>query len=102
MGYSSPTLIAWVELGVASRTDPVLNAEICRVSQRVEDDAEVTLREYFGIADAVPAKAAVRMVLSLLDGLAFRTMLQDEASARKALKVFRVLVEPWLGRGADQ
>ena len=71
--YSSPTLVAWIELGVASRTDPVLNAEMRRLSERVEDDAEVTLREYFGIADSVPAKAAVRMVLSMPDGLALRT-----------------------------
>ena len=98
--YSSPTLVAWVELGVAARTDPILNKEMRRVSQRLEDEAEVTLRELFGIADQVEAKAAVRMVLSLLDGLAFRSMLQDEASARKALQVFRLLVEPWLGKGA--
>ena len=97
--YSGPTLSAWMELTVASRTDPVLNEHMRRVSLRLEDEAEVTLRKFFGIADNVPAKASVRMVLSLLDGLAFRTILQDEASARKALDVFRVLVEPWLGRG---
>jgi AcrR family transcriptional regulator len=98
--YSSDTLIAWIELGVASRTDPVLNAHMREVSLRLEDEIEGTLRVLFGIADDVPARAAVRMVLSLLDGLAFRSMLQDEASARKALKVFRALVEPFLGRGA--
>ena len=98
--YSSDTLTAWIELTVGARTDPVLKAHMCRVSLRLEEEAEVTLRELFGIADDVPAQAAVRMVLSLLDGLAFRTMLQDEAAARKALKVFRVLVEPYLGEGA--
>ena len=99
--YSGPTLSAWMELAVASRTDPVLKEEMRRVSQRLEDDAEVTLREFFGIADHVPAKASVRLVLSLLDGLAFRTILQDDESARASLHVFRVLVEPWLGQGGD-
>ncbi len=98
--YSGPTLSAWMELTVASRTDPVLQKQMRRVSLRLEAEAEVTLRKFFGIAEHVPAKASVRMVLSLLDGLAFRRILQDDASARKALHVFRVLVEPWLGRGS--
>jgi AcrR family transcriptional regulator len=97
--YSSPTLSAWMELTVAARTDPVLKAEMGRVSGRLEDEAEITLREFFGIANDVPAKASVRLVLSLLDGLAFRCILQDDRAARKSLKVFRVLVEPWLGQG---
>ena len=94
--YSSPTLVAWVELGVAARTDPILKIEMDRVSRQLEEEAEVTLRELFGISSDVPAKPIVRMVLSLLDGLAFRTMLQDEASAQKALGAFRILVEPHL------
>jgi len=98
--YSSDTLTAWIELTVGARTDPILKEHMCRVSLRLEEEAEVTLRELFGIADDVPAQAAVRMVLSLLDGLAFRTMLQDEAAARKALRVFRTLVEPYLGQDA--
>ena len=99
---SSPALVAWIELGVAARTDPFLSQEMRRVSERFEDEAETTLREVFGIAEQVQAKAVVRMVLSLLDGLALRQMLQDQASARKALQVFRRLVEPWLGGGAQR
>jgi AcrR family transcriptional regulator len=97
--YSGPTLSAWIELAVAARTDPVLRQHMRGVSQRVEEEAEVTLRKLFGIADDVPAKASVRMVLSLLDGLAFRRILQDDDSARASLRVFRTLVEPWLGHG---
>jgi AcrR family transcriptional regulator len=97
--YSGPTLSAWIELAVAARTDAVLKEHMGRVSRRLEDEAEITLRKLFGIADEVPAKASVRLVLSLLDGLAFRSILQDEKSARKSLKVFRTLVEPWLGQG---
>ena len=97
--YASPTLTAWMELTVASRTDPVLSEEMRRVSLRLEAETEATLRELFGISDNVPAGPAVRMVLSLLDGLALRTILQDEESARQALQVFRRLVEPWLGHG---
>jgi AcrR family transcriptional regulator len=100
--YSGPTLSAWLELVVASRTDPVLQVQMHRVSRRLEAEAETTLRELFGIADSVPATASVRMVLSLLDGLALRTILQGEASAKEALAVFRVLVEPWLVKGASR
>ena len=97
--YSGPTLTAWMELVVAARTDPVLKEEMQRISGKLEDDAEVTLRQFFGIADHVPARAAVRMVLSLLDGLAFRSILQGDRATRKSLQVFRRLVEPWLGQG---
>lgn len=94
--YSGPTLTAWIEMVVAGRTDPALGAHMERLSLRVEDGAEDTLRELFGIAPEVPARASVRLVLSVLDGLALRSVLQGEPAAREALKVFRVLVEPWL------
>ncbi len=96
--YSGPTLNAWIEVSVASRTDPALNEHMCRLNRRVESATEKTLRELFGIAESVPAKASVRMVLSLLDGLALRTILQDETSAREALRVFQFLVTPYLGK----
>jgi AcrR family transcriptional regulator len=95
--YCGPTLSAWIELVVAARTDPDLREQMHRVSGRLEQEAESTLRELFGIDSKVPARAAVRMVLSLLDGLALRTILQGEDSSREALTVFRALVEPWLG-----
>jgi len=94
--YASPTMIAWVELAVASRADPVLSEAMQRLSRRLEDDVEVTLRAVFQIADGVPAQPIVRMVLSLLDGLALRCMLQDDEAAHKALLVFKTLVTPWL------
>jgi AcrR family transcriptional regulator len=100
--YSGPTLSAWIELVVAARTDPALREQMNRVSGRLEEEAEATLRELFGIDSTVPARAAVRMVLSLLDGLALRNILQGEDSSREALTVFRALVEPWLLRGASQ
>ena len=95
--YSGPTLTAWVELVVAARTDPTLKEEMSRLSQHMENEAEITLREYFGIPDAVPAKAAVRMALSFLDGLAFRAILKDDQEVRDSLQVFRHIVEPWIG-----
>ncbi len=97
--YSGPTLSAWIELTVAARTDPDLQTHMRQVSERMETEAEETLRTLFGIAEAVPSKASVRMVLSLLDGLAFRSILQDEDAVHEALTVFRILVTPWLGKG---
>ncbi len=90
------TLAAWVELAVASRTDPELQAHMSAVSERLEDDAEQTLRDLFGLGPGVPLRASVRLALSLVDGLALRTVLQGEDASREALGVFRVLVEPWL------
>lgn len=94
--YASPTMIAWVELAVASRADPVLSAAMQRLSRRLEEDVESTLRAVLQIADGVPAQPIVRMVLSLLDGLALRCMLQDDEAAHEALLVFKTLVSPWL------
>ena len=100
--YTGPTLSAWMEMVVASRTDPELQEHMRRISRKLEEETEVTLREYFGIATHVPGRASVRLVLSLLDGLALRTILQDEAAAREALTIFRVLVEPWLGMTVEK
>lgn len=97
--YSGPTLTAWMELVIAARTDSFLREEMQRIGKRMEDEAELTLRQFFGIGDHVPAKSAARMVLSLLDGLAFRSILHGEKSAQKSLQVFRGLVEPWLEQG---
>jgi AcrR family transcriptional regulator len=99
---SSPTLVAWVELGVAARTDPQMNAEMRRLSERLEDEVEDTLRTFFGVETASPMRATVRMILSMLDGLAFRTMLQDEEAAKRALDVFRLLVTPWLSKDTSR
>ena len=98
--YAGPTLSAWLELTVAARTDPVLHAQMQRLSGDMETEAERTLRDIFGISDGVPARAVVRMVLSLLDGLALRSILQGEDAAREALTVFRHLVEPYLTPGS--
>ena len=95
--YAGPTLSAWLELVVASRTDPALHGPMARLSLELEEEAERTLRHQFGVAESVPARPAVRLVLSVLDGLALRTILQGEDAAREALGVFRHLVEPWLG-----
>jgi AcrR family transcriptional regulator len=93
---ASPTMVAWMELAVASRTDPVLGEQMRRLSLRLEDEVEVTFRQFFQIDPETPARAAVRLLLSTLDGLALRSMLQDEESARPALEVFRILVAPFL------
>ena len=94
--YSGPTLLAWIELVVAARTDPDLQEHMQRVTARLEDEAAITLRALFGVKSTVPTKESVQMVLSLLDGLALRTVLQGESSARGALAIFQLLVDPWL------
>lgn len=96
---SSPSLTAWVELGVAARTEPALQQRMRALSLRLEEDAEQALGALFGRPTA--PRAAVRLVLSLLDGLAVRGVLQGEQESREALGVFRVLVTPWLSEVAS-
>ena len=96
----SPALVAWLELGVASRTDAALKDRMRRLSERVEEDAEDTLRGLLGVQPTSPMRGVSRMVLSLLDGLALRAMLQDEEAAKEGLDVFRALVSPWFKRAA--
>ncbi len=94
---SSPSLTAWVELGVAARTEPALLERMQILGLRLEEDAEQALGALFGRPLTAPPRAVVRLVLSLLDGLALRGVLHSQQGSREALGVFRVLVTPFLG-----
>ena len=94
--YSGPTLHAWMELLVASRTDPALSEQLRHVDERFFDQARLTCRWLFGLHDADEAtvSALTRMILSVLDGLALnRTLYRDDSQQRAALELFeRALV----------
>lgn len=78
--YSGPTLVAWLELVVAARTDPPLLAAIRGVDDRFTPEAEATLCRLLGIEPGPRAQAATRLVVSLLDGLALNHQIQGPAA----------------------
>jgi AcrR family transcriptional regulator len=95
--YSGPTLAAWQELVVASRTDAALRRVVKRVDARFTADAEVTFRSMFKLPAGVDVAAATRVVLALFDGLALaNVVVRDAPLARRALTELRRLLAPWL------
>jgi AcrR family transcriptional regulator len=80
--YSGPTLVAWIELLVASREEPALRARLQAVDARFFAAAQETCGELLGDRALTPAERAAltRLLLSTLDGLALHQMLVAEAS----------------------
>lgn len=98
--YSGPTLAAWQELVVAARTDEELRAVVARVDRRFVREAEDTFRVVFGAGADADVRAATRLVLSLLDGLALNHVLdRSDAQARRVLAEFAALARSWRRRG---
>lgn len=75
--YTGKTFYAWVELLVASRTDPELRDHLRRVDEAFFAQATRTCCVLLGLDadDAGKAAALARLVLSMLDGLALHYML---------------------------
>jgi AcrR family transcriptional regulator len=101
--YSGPTLGAWMELVVASRTDPVLREAVAGVNRRFADDAEIAFREVFGVPDSPLVPAAARLVMALFDGLATTHFLEDDAvPLAETIALFKQLIAPWTERGLKE
>lgn len=70
--YSGPTLAAWMELAIASRTDAQLRRHIAGIDQRFFAHARAAMVELF-VGDRFSASrtsALTRLLLSAFDGLA--------------------------------
>ena len=99
--YSGPTLVAWLELVVAARTDPPLRAAIQGVDDRFMPEAEATLCQLLGAAPGPETRAATRLVVSLLDGLALHHQVQAERTqVEPVLELFQRLLQPLLRASA--
>ncbi|MEZ6186615.1 MAG: TetR/AcrR family transcriptional regulator [Planctomycetota bacterium] len=99
--YGGPTLGAWQELVVASRTDPALREHVAAVNARFRADAEATFRALFGLPAAAPVGPALSLALAALDGLALNHVLEvDDTAARAALDELARLAGSWLPGGA--
>jgi AcrR family transcriptional regulator len=89
--YSGPTLLAWMELVVAARTDPALREHVAAVDRRFFEDAKSTFRRVFG--DTPQTAAATRMLTSLFDGLALHHVVNpDPAVIADVLALFKLLI----------
>lgn len=93
--YSGPTLGAWMELVVASRTDPALREAVAAVNRRFSDDAEVVFQQVFGVPDSPVVPAAARLVMALFDGLATTKFLEDDTvPLTETIALFKQLIAP--------
>jgi len=99
---SGATFRAWVEIAVASRTDPELRRHVVELTTRFADDVDRTFRALF----AAPSDAAdpfygvaPRFAFALLDGLAMQRLVLGAADrpadeVLDALKALARLVMP--------
>lgn len=90
------TFEAWLELAVATRTDPALHHRFVEVEDRFFEAAVGLFQEMFPeIPDEVFARHGLRMALSLLDGLAVNRIAGvDEAQLVEVREAFAELVNP--------
>ena len=88
--YTGDTFYAWLELVVASRTDPPLRELVAAVDARLVVRAEKLCQRFLlpHVQDAHTVKATTRLVLAMFDGLAtHRILTGDDRLAHEALKV---------------
>lgn len=97
---SGPTFYAWLELMVASRTDPELRASLMQVYARLMDTVQRTFRELFpASSDPNPFfEIAPAFTFALLEGLALGRILAPSEPGRErvlgALKMLARLTSP--------
>jgi AcrR family transcriptional regulator len=75
--FRGPTVTAWIELAVASRTDPALGEHLHRVQARLDEAVSETWSELFPPDDALPVafyEVAPSFLFAILDGLALREL----------------------------
>jgi AcrR family transcriptional regulator len=92
--WSGPTLGAWLELTVATRTEPALHQRFAAFEQRFFDAALALYLETQPEAGADPAFArlALRFTFCLLDGLAVgRLVGTDPAELDAVIEAFKVV-----------
>lgn len=96
--YSGPTLAAWMELVVASRTDADLRRHIAGVDARFLAHARAAMVELF-LGDGLPATRAAaltRLLLSVFDGLALHHLSVPSDDPAPVLAELERLLTPLL------
>jgi AcrR family transcriptional regulator len=88
--YTGDTFYAWLELVVAARTEPDLQALLAAVDARFAERAEMLCQKFLmpHVEDQEEIAATARLILAMFDGLAtHRILSRDDAAAKRALKV---------------
>jgi AcrR family transcriptional regulator len=88
--YTGDTFYAWLELVVAARTEPELQAFLAEVDRRFASRAEALVGKFLlpHVDDQEEIAATARLILAMFDGLAtHRILSRDDAAAKRALKV---------------
>lgn len=75
--YWGPTLRAWMELVIASRTDAELRESVKAVNDRFVVQAEQTYLKIFPKTDPSKVRPKARLLMATLDGLAMNRVLED-------------------------
>lgn len=92
--FRGPTLVAWMELVVASRTDPALAEHMRRVAASLDDAVAATWAELFPPDDALPAafyEVAPSFLFAILDGLALERVAGVPVTEERAAAVILTL-----------
>jgi AcrR family transcriptional regulator len=91
--FRGPTFVIWLELVVAARTDPELQAEVRSVTARFRDTVAGTFAELFPEAAQDPFTGlSVSFVFTALEGLALeRTLGPDDPRAAEIVDLLQQL-----------
>jgi AcrR family transcriptional regulator len=95
--FTGPTFAAWLELVVATRTDPALKEELRTVTARFDQRVVELFAELYPEQVPDPASAApiIQFVFAVLEGLAIQQLL-DLADAPAVLSVLKSLSDTFL------
>lgn len=95
--YATPLFAAWVELAVAARTDPDLQAEIAPLEVRLRSSISSVLADLFAVEHpGVRVEAVLQATIYLLQGMAFEQFV-GTASKRTRKRSFDAVLELWKG-----
>jgi AcrR family transcriptional regulator len=93
---NGPIFYAWLELLVASRTDPELKKKVAVIAERWTENVDATFRDIFGIPrtpDKHPLALAPIVTFMILEGLALERIARpkDPALEKRVLKALRTM-----------
>ena len=78
---NGPTFHAWLELIVASRTDPALKKKVNVIAQKWAESIDATFREIFGLPrtpDKHPFALAPIVTITIMEGLAIEKIARSD------------------------
>jgi AcrR family transcriptional regulator len=90
--FSGPTFTAWLELWVASRTDPELSREVLAVEERFHRGSDELFAEFFPELPPV----ALPLVFAVMEGTALKQLGPNAGDVSAVLDTFKALARQTL------